>query len=60
MTLKMKSDVKFKEKVTCGFKNVVRNLVNLYPTIQKFEIWRLSSALVKTFCPKCRRFELQS
>ena len=56
----LKSDVKFKEKVTCGFKYVVRNLVNFYPTTQKFEIWRLSSALVKNFCPKCRRFELQS
>ena len=31
----LKSDVKFKEKLTCDFKYDIRNLVNFYPTIQK-------------------------
>ena len=32
----LKSDAKFKEKLTCGFKYDKRNLVNFYPTTQKF------------------------
>ena len=49
----LKSDAKFKEKLTCDFKCDMRNLVNFYPTTQKsrkcyfnglflskvFEIW---------------------
>ena len=31
----LKSDVKFKEKPTFGFKYDIRNLVNFYPTTQK-------------------------
>ena len=31
----LKSDAKFKEKLTYGFKYKMRNLVNFHPTIQK-------------------------
>ena len=31
----LKGDAKFKEKLTCGFKYDVRNLVNFHPTTQK-------------------------
>ena len=31
----LKSDVKFKEKLTFGFKNDMRNLVNFHPNTQK-------------------------
>ena len=33
----LKSDAKFKEKPTCGFKYDMRNLVNFHPTTQKSE-----------------------
>ena len=33
----LKSDAKFKEKLTCGFKYDMKNLVNFYPITQKFE-----------------------
>ena len=33
----LKSDAKFKEKLTCGFKYDMRNLVNFHPTTQKSE-----------------------
>ena len=33
----LKSDAKFKEKLTCGFKYDLRNLVNFHPTTQKSE-----------------------
>ena len=31
----MKSDAKFEEKLTLGFKNDMKNLVNFHPTTQK-------------------------
>ena len=31
----LKIDAKLKEKLTCGFKYDMRNLVNLHPTTQK-------------------------
>ena len=31
----LKSDAKFKEKLTCGFKYDMKNLVNFHPTTQK-------------------------
>ena len=34
-----KSDAKFKEKLTCGFKYHVKNLVNFHLTTQKSEIY---------------------
>ena len=33
----LKSDLKFKEKLTCSFKHDMRNLVNFHPTTQNFE-----------------------
>ena len=33
----LKSDAKFKEKLACGFKYDMRNLVNFHPTTQKSE-----------------------
>ena len=49
-----KSDAKFKEKRTCGFKYDTRNLVNLHSTIHKFENFFSMGA----FFPKYTRFEL--
>ena len=34
----LKSDVKFKENLTCGFKYNMRNLVNFDPTTQSLKI----------------------
>ena len=33
----LKSDLKFKEKLTCSFKHDMRNLVNFHPTTKNFE-----------------------
>ena len=33
----LKSDAKFKEKLTCGFQYDMRNLVNFQPITQKFQ-----------------------
>ena len=33
----LKSDAKFKEKLTCGLKHDMRNLVNFHPSTQKSE-----------------------
>ena len=51
----MKSDAKFKEKLTYGFKYYMRNLVNFHPTTQKSE----NFTSVGYFCPKFTRFELK-
>ena len=52
----LKSDAKFKEKLTCGFKYIWhRNLVNFHPTTQKFE----NFTLMGYFCPRYTRFELK-
>ena len=51
----LKSDAKFKEKLTFGFKYEMRNLVNFYPTTQKSE----NFTSMGSFCPKYTRFELQ-
>ena len=52
----LKSDAKFKEKLTCGFKYDMRNLMNFQPTTQKSETFFF---LIGSFCPKYSRFELQ-
>ena len=44
----LKSDVKFKEKLTCSFKYDMRNLMNFYPTIQKSK----NVTLIDYFCTK--------
>ena len=51
----LKSDAKIKEKLTCGFKYDMRNLVNFHPTTQKSE----SFSSVSYFCPKHIMFELK-
>ena len=33
----LKSDVKFKGKLTCGLKNDIRNLVNFYASSRKYK-----------------------
>ena len=50
-----KSDAKFKEKLTCGFKYDIKNLVNFHPTTQKSE----NFFSMGCFCLKYIRFELQ-
>ena len=52
----LKSDVKYKERLTCGFKYDMRNLVNSYPTTQKSENFTSMSS----FCPKYIKFELKN
>ena len=52
--LSLKSRVKFKEELTCGFKYVMRNLVNFHPTQKSENFFSMGS-----FCPKYTRFELQ-
>ena len=44
----MKSDEKFKEKLTCGFKYDMKNLVTFHPTTQKSK----NFTLMGYFCPK--------
>ena len=51
----LKSDAKFKEKLTCGFKCNMKNMVNFHLTTQKSETF----FLMGSFCPKYARFELQ-
>ena len=51
----LKSDAKFKEKLTCGFKYDMRNLVNFHPTTQKSK----NFTPMGYFCPKYMRFELK-
>ena len=51
----MKSDVKFKEKLTCGFKYDMRNLVSFHPTTQKPK----NFTSLGYFCPEYFRFELK-
>ena len=51
----LKSDEKFKEKPTFGFKHDMRNLVNFYSTTQEYE----NLTLMGSFCPKYIRFELK-
>ena len=51
----LKSDAKFKEKLTCGFKYDIRNLVKFHPTTQKSE----NFFSMGSFCPKYIRFELK-
>ena len=51
----LKSDAKFKEKLSCGFKYDVRNLVNFDPAAQKSE----NFTSMGSFCPKHVRFELK-
>ena len=51
----LKRDAKFKEKLTCGFKYDMRNLVNFHPTTQKSK----NFTSMGYFGPKYMRFELE-
>ena len=51
----LKSNAKFKEKLTCGFKYDIRNLLNFHPTTQKPE----NFTPMGYFCPKYMRFQLK-
>ena len=51
----LKSNAKFKEKLTCDFKYDMRNLVNVHPTTQKSK----NFTLMGHSCPKNMRFELK-
>ena len=51
----LKSGTKFKEKLTCGFKYDMRNLVNFHRTTQKSK----NVTSMGYFCPKYLRFELK-
>ena len=52
----LKSDPNIREKLTCGFKYNMRNLVKFHPITQKFETFFLRCS----FGSKCPRFELQN
>ena len=51
----VKSDAKFKEKLTRGFKYDMKNLMNFHPATQKSKVF----FSMGPFCPKYTRFELQ-
>ena len=51
----LKSDAKFKEKLTCGLKYDMWNFVNFDPTTQKSE----NFFSMGSFCPKNARVEPQ-
>ena len=51
----LKSDAKFKEKLTCGFKYDMRNLVIFHPTTQRSKHF----TSMGYFCPNYMRFELK-
>ena len=51
----MKSDANFEEKLTLGFKNNMKNLVNFHPATQKSK----NFSSMGYFCPKYIRFELR-
>ena len=51
----LRGDAKFKEKLTCGFRYDIRNLVNFHPTTEKSEDFTSMSC----FCRKYIRFELR-
>ena len=52
----LKSDPKFKEKLTCAFKYDMKNLVNFHLTTQKSK----NFTSMGYFCPKYLRFELKN
>ena len=52
----LKSDAKFKKKLTCGFKYDMENLVNFHPATQKSE----NFTSMVFFCPKYMKFELKN
>ena len=55
----LKSDAKVKEKVTCGFKYDMRNLVKFHPTTQKSKKFTLMGYF-QHFCPNYMSFVLKN
>ena len=51
----MKSYAKFEEKLTLGFKNEMKTLVNFHPTTRKSK----NFTSMGYFCPTYMRFELK-
>ena len=51
----MKSDAKFEEKLTLGFQNDMKHLVNFHPTTLKSKHF----TSMGYFCPNYVRFELK-
>ena len=51
----LKSDANIKEKLTCGFKYDMWNLVTFHPTTQKSK----NFFSMGYFCPKYMRFDLK-
>ena len=51
----LKNDVKFEEKLTCGFKYNMGNLVDFHPTTQKSK----NFTSMVYFCPKYLKLELK-
>ena len=51
----IKSDAKFEEKLTLGFKTDMKILVKFHPTTQKSKTF----TSMGYFCPKYMRFELK-
>ena len=51
----LKSDAKFKEKLTFGFKYDMRNFMTFHPTTQKSE----NFTSMDSFCPKYISLELK-
>ena len=51
----LKSDARFKEKLTCGFKYDINDLVNFHPTTLK----STNFTSMGYFCPKYMRFGLK-
>ena len=52
----LKSDAEFKEKLTCGSKYGMRNLMKFQPTTEKPK----NFTSMGYFCPKYIRFELKN
>ena len=56
----LKSDTKFEEKLTCGLKNDMRNLMNFHPTTKKFENLHFDGLFLSKVCnvwaKKCMLF----
>ena len=44
--LTLKSDAKFKEKLTCGLKNDIRDLTNFHQSTGKCQNWNFNGVLL--------------
>ena len=51
----LKSDTKFEEKLTCGLKHDMGNLVNFHQRTESVKI----GTLMESFCPTEKRYDLQ-